>query len=186
MIGQQSTRLTRVVEQILLTERLDKNGLSADRLCFDLNDAIDRIVAGAEAWHASRSIRVSAVERVSAEGDPALVEQIVINLLDNACKYSTPDTEIRIDIERFRANARVAVSNSGPGISLDARRRIFEKFYRLDAQQAFGSAGTGLGLYIARELATRMHGNVSLLDTPSDSNITFVLDLPLARNAANS
>jgi PAS domain S-box-containing protein len=186
MIGQQSTRLTRVVEQILLTEKLDKSGISADRLCFDLNGAVDRIVAGAEAWPSSRSIRVSAVDRVSAEGDPALVEQIVINLLDNACKYSPPDTEIRIDIERFRANARVAVSNSGPRIPLDARSRIFEKFYRLDAQQASGTAGTGLGLYIARELATRMHGNVSLLDTTGDSHTTFVLDLPLARNTPNS
>ena len=186
MIGQQSTRLTRIVEQILLTERLDKDGISADRLCFHLDDAIDRIVAGAEAWPASRSIRVFAVERVSAEGDPALVEQIVSNLLDNACKYSSPDTEIRIDIERFRANARVSVTNSGPGIPLDARGRIFEKFYRLDAQQASGAAGTGLGLYIARELATRMHGNVSLLDTTGDSHTTFVLDLPLARNAPNS
>jgi PAS domain S-box-containing protein len=186
MIGQQSTRLTRIVEQILLTEKLDEDGLSVERLCLDLNDAIDRVIAGAEAWRGSRSIRVSASERVSAEGDPALIEQIVINLLDNACKYSFPDTEIRIDIERFRAHARISVSNRGPEIPLEARSRIFERFYRLDAQQASGTAGTGLGLYIARELARRMRGDVSLLDSREDGATTFVLDLPLARHAASS
>lgn len=180
MIGEQSARLTRIVEQILLTERLDKGGLSADRLRFDLSDLVDRIVAGAGPWLAPREIRISAAGRVSVEGDPALVEQIVVNLLDNACKYSPPDSEIRVATMRFRSYGRVTVSNSGSQIPAGAQGRIFEKFYRLDAHQASGVTGTGLGLYIARGLAKRLDGNLDLLETPEDDDTTFVLDLPLA------
>jgi K+-sensing histidine kinase KdpD len=181
MIGEQSARLTRIVEQILLTERLDKGGLSADRLRFDLSDVVDRIVAGAGPWLAQREIQICATERVSVEGDPALVEQIVVNLLDNACKYSPPDAEICVETMRFRSYGRVTVSNSGSRIPAEAQSRIFEKFYRLDAQQATGVTGTGLGLYIARGLAKKLDGNLDLLETPEDDDTTFALDLPLAR-----
>jgi two-component system sensor histidine kinase SenX3 len=129
------------------------------------------------AWRTSRPIVLRLASGVEAEGDRAMFEQAITNLLDNAVKYSPPDTEIRVTLERLHGHARVTVADAGPGVPPAEHDRIFEKFFRLDPAQASGVAGTGLGLYIARELARRMHGRLGLL--PSDRGSTFFLDLPL-------
>jgi signal transduction histidine kinase len=84
-----------------------------------------------------------------------------------------------VRVERRELSARITVSDEGPGIPADEQPRIFEKFYRLDPGQRSGVAGTGLGLYIARELADRMGGRVGLLHRSRGS--TFYVDVPLAR-----
>jgi PAS domain S-box-containing protein len=176
LIREQSERLTRILEQVLVTERLDRGALSAERLVFDVGESVDRCVAAARMRDPSRPIRVTAREGLMAEGDPLLFEQIIDNLLDNAVKYSPPATEVRLEVGRNSASARVTVANSGPGIPAEARSRIFDKFFRGDPSQAAGQSGIGLGLYIANELATRMRGRIGLLGTGEWT--TFYVDLP--------
>ena len=179
LIREQSERLTRIVEQVLLTQRLDKDNLSAERLVFDIGETVARVAAAARVRDPSRPIQLTISEPVIAEGDPALFEQVVDNLLDNALKYSLPASEIRLDVRYAHANARVTVTNSGPAIPAEARGRIFDKFFRVDPGQTSGKAGTGLGLYIARELMTRMRGRLDLLDRDTDT--TFCVELPRAQ-----
>jgi two-component system sensor histidine kinase SenX3 len=81
-------------------------------------------------------------------------------------------------VEQRELSARITVADEGPGIAPDEQQRIFEKFYRLDPAQRSGVAGTGLGLYIARELADRIGGRVGLLQRGRGS--TFYVDVPLA------
>jgi PAS domain S-box-containing protein len=180
MIGEQSGRLTRIVDQILLTQRLNTGGFSPQRQAFDLSDTVGRIVANVRAWPNARPIAIELPARVEAEGDPEMFEQALVNLLDNAIKYSPAETEVRVAVERVRASARVTVTDAGPGIPPAETDRIFEKFYRLDPEQHDGVAGTGLGLYISKELIVRMHGGIGLL--PADQGATFYIDLALHRS----
>jgi PAS domain S-box-containing protein len=180
LIGEQSGRLSRVVDEILLTRKLDSGDLPLERQSFRVGGVVERVVANARAWRMSHEVAVDTAEDVEAEGDPALFEQVLVNLLDNAMKYSPPGAAVRIRIERHRSYARVAVADEGPGVPAAEHERIFEKFLRLDPSQTTGASGTGLGLYISRELVRRMHGRVGLL--PALRGATFYVDLPLARD----
>lgn len=178
LIAEQSGRLVRIVEGILLTQRLDGGDVVPERHAFDAAAAVERVVAGTRVWRESRAIAVEAERGVEVDCDPALFEQVLVNLIDNAVKYSPPESEVRIDVTRERACVRVAVTDRGPGIPTRERERIFEKFVRLDPQQTTGTSGTGLGLYIVRELVVRMRGEIGLL--PSEEGAVFYVDLPAA------
>jgi PAS domain S-box-containing protein len=179
LIGEQSGRLARVVDEILQTQRLDAGDLPLERRSFHVEEIVRRVVAGTQAWRVSRAVEVDTVDDAVVEADPVLFEQVLVNLLDNAIKYSAGDRAIVVRIERRPATARVTVADTGPGIPATEHERVFEKFLRLDPAQASGVSGTGLGLYISRELVRRMHGRIGLL--PSTEGATFFVDLPLAR-----
>jgi signal transduction histidine kinase len=100
---------------------------------------------------------------------------VLVNLVDNALKYGRPPVTVAVD--RSGTSARVAVSDRGPGIPPHQRDRIFEKFFRLDPNLRGGVGGTGLGLYIARELVLRMGGRISVASAPS-GGATFAVELP--------
>jgi PAS domain S-box-containing protein len=178
IIAEQSARLARIVDEILLTQRLDTGDVPFARASFDLGELIGRVIEKTLTWRNQRPVQFARGESMQVEGDPARLEQALVNLLDNAMKYSPPGGEVDVRIERQRVHARVTVTDHGPGIPPADRERIFEKFLRLDPEQLSGVAGTGLGLYITRELVRRMHGQVGLL--PSTNGATFFLTVPLA------
>ncbi len=177
MILQQSGRLARILDEILLTQRLDSGDVPVERTSFALADVVERVVAESAGWRNVRPIRMVECDDVRADGDPALFEQVVTNLLDNAMKYSPPDGEVEISILRRPAHARLVIADSGPGVAASDEERVFEKFFRTDSEQITGISGTGLGLYITREIVSRMHGQVGLL--PSRGGATFYVDLQL-------
>jgi PAS domain S-box-containing protein len=178
MIAEQSGRLARIVEEILFTQRLDTGEVALERESFDAAEVVRRICAGAAAWRTTRTIELEAEDGLRADGDPAMFQQVVVNLLDNAVKYGPDGEPVRVRVERHRSNARVVVSDLGPGVPPANREHVFQKFFRLDPAQSAGVPGTGLGLYIARELAHRMRGQVGLLPVPRGA--AFFFDLPLA------
>jgi PAS domain S-box-containing protein len=179
MIGEQSERLTRIVDQILLTGRLDRGELAPVRAAFELVSAVERTVGAARAAHPDRELVLEAAEPVEVEGDAGLFEQALANLVDNALRYSPPPGEVRVSVTRVRTYGRVTVADSGPGVRPADRERIFERFVHIDPAGSSGTAGVGLGLYIARELVARMNGRLSLL--PGEGGAAFHVDLPLGR-----
>mgnify|MGYP003288111161 CR=1 FL=1 len=102
------------------------------------------------------------------------------NLVDNAVKYSLDGGTVEVRIEPRDQMIRFAVSDRGIGIPLREQPLIFEKFYRLDPNQTRGVGGTGLGLYICRELVRRMNGRI-WVDSKEGEGSTFFVDLPLGR-----
>ncbi len=112
-------------------------------------------------------------------GDADKIRQILLNLVDNAVKYSPEGGRIEIAVERQERGLRIAVRDQGLGIPHAEQQRIFGKFYRVDPNLTRGVGGTGLGLYICRELARHMDGRVSVMSKEGEGS-TFVLDLPLA------
>jgi signal transduction histidine kinase len=101
------------------------------------------------------------------------------NLLENACKYSPNGGRIVVTLAADDGHLRFSVRDEGLGIPPAERERIFEKFYRLDAGMSRGVGGSGLGLFIARELVTLMGGRLWLRSEPGLGS-TFTFELPLA------
>ena len=104
---------------------------------------------------------------------------MISNLVDNAIKYSPQGGDVELRLHRNGQFARIEVADSGLGIPRDEHHRIFEKFYRLDPALTRGVNGTGLGLYISKELVERMNGRISVDSEPGRGS-TFVVEVPLA------
>jgi signal transduction histidine kinase len=179
MIVEQSGRLSRILDEILVTQRLDSGDLRVERASFSVLSIVLRVVELSRAWRDARPVRVLESDEVMAVGDPMWLEQVIVNLLDNAMKYGPSDGEVRVRVERHRSSARVTIADDGPGVAAEDHERIFDKFFRVDPGQLTGVAGTGLGLYISREIVRRMQGRVGLL--PSDDGAIFFVDLPVAQ-----
>jgi signal transduction histidine kinase len=113
---------------------------------------------------------------LSLVGDPAAIEQVLFNLVDNACKYAGPGARVEVSAAPAGPRVEIHVRDSGPGVPDEVRRRLFEPFSK-SAQQAAGTApGVGLGLALSRRLARAMHGDLRLdADGPG---ARFVLSLP--------
>ena len=115
---------------------------------------------------------------VAADADK--LRQILMNLLDNAVKYSPDGGNIRLGVAQNDAFVSFSVTDEGLGLPTAEHGRIFEKFYRLDPELTRGVGGTGLGLYISRELVRRMNGRISVESREGEGS-TFRVDLPVAR-----
>jgi two-component system sensor histidine kinase VicK len=121
----------------------------------------------------------SASEVPLVRADANHLPEVVANLLDNAIKYSPDGGAVALRLERNGNAVRLLVRDSGLGIPPKEQRRIFEKFYRLDPNMTRGIGGTGLGLYIVRELVQRFDGKVWLESTEGEGS-TFFVELPVA------
>ncbi len=104
---------------------------------------------------------------------------MLVNLVDNAIKYSPQGGEVAVSVANGDGLIRFSVIDKGLGIPASEHRRIFEKFYRLDPDMTRGIGGTGLGLYICRELVRRMDGKI-WVESVLGKGSTFVVELPAA------
>jgi two-component system sensor histidine kinase KdpD len=116
------------------------------------------------------------------ELDPVLFEQVLFNLLDNAAKYAPPGSLVRIEAHDEHGSVRLSVIDEGPGIAGDDLERIFDKFYRVRAQDR-QRAGTGLGLAICRGFIEAMGGSITAENRRDRSGAIFTLSLPVAAEA---
>jgi PAS domain S-box-containing protein len=170
MLVEQTRRLVRILDEILAATQLDTGAVETQIEVFDVREAL----AIPDTTPEAHRVFVSADEPMHVRADPDRLPQVVANLVDNALKYSTGP--VRVALERRDLSVRVTVSDTGPGIPAAERERVFEKFVRLDPDQRLGVSGTGLGLYIARELVERMDGRIGLLG--GTGGATFYVDLP--------
>jgi PAS domain S-box-containing protein len=178
MIASQSERLARITDEVLLANRLDSGAVTVEQEKVDVAEIVRETTATMERHLqrlASFELRLPAFANVT--GDRDRIRQIVTNLIDNAVKYSREGGTITVSVEEHDGQVRVSVTDEGIGIPAAEQEEIFEKFYRVDPEQTQGGGGTGLGLYISRELARRMNGEIFVDSEPSHGS-TFVLQLP--------
>jgi PAS domain S-box-containing protein len=180
MIGAQGTRLTQITEEVLLANRLDRGDLRFDSERVDLSQLV-RDAVETMRHDAPESISLSAATNGSAEaiGDRDRIEQVLVNLIDNAVKYSPDGGEVVVSTVPAAASVRVEVADQGMGIPPAEQEAVFEKFYRGDPQHRAVPGGTGLGLYICRELVQRMGGTIGVRSRPGGGS-TFWFQLPKA------
>ena len=116
---------------------------------------------------------------VSIRCDENKLRQVLVNLVDNAVKYSPQGGRVELRVRSSNGSCLIEVADEGLGIPPDERDRIFEKFYRLDPALTRGVGGSGLGLFISRELVSRMGGSLTVRSQPGEG-ASFVVDLPAA------
>jgi PAS domain S-box-containing protein len=181
VIASESDRLARIVNDILWASRLESGTMHTT---IERCDGIElaRSVLDAASHYAPPSIELELVaprEAPLIAADPDKARQVLTNLVDNAVKYSPDGGTVRLEITPDGPVLRFAVSDEGLGVPPSEHRRIFEKFYRLDPDLTRGVGGTGLGLYISRELLERMGGRI-WVESSGSGGSRFVAELPIA------
>ena len=182
VIASESDRLARIVNDVLWVSRLESDGL---RTVIEPCDAVDlaRSVVDAAQHYIPPSIKLELStpkqDLPPVAGDSDKIRQVLTNLVENAVKYSPDGGRVTVEVALAGALMRFTVRDEGLGVPPAEHRRIFEKFYRLDPDMTRGVGGTGLGLYISRELLERMGGRI-WVESSGARGSTFVAELPLA------
>jgi signal transduction histidine kinase len=180
LIGAEATRLSQITEDVLLASRLDRDDVSVERDPIDAGEVVQTTVETVRARVSEGvSIEVGAANGAAALGDRDRVEQVLMNLIDNAIKYGRREGKVVVSTEPRGNVVRIEVSDEGRGIQPSEQEAIFEKFYRADPEQRHSPSGTGLGLYISRELVRRMGGRIGVDSRPGEGS-TFFFELPAA------
>jgi PAS domain S-box-containing protein len=174
----QTDRLNTLVAQLLDVSRLTAGRLIAEPERVDVVALVGRVVEGERVLEPPRTIRYTAPDgEVRIEADPVRLEQVLVNLLSNARKYSPPETEIAVDIRAADEHVAIAVRDKGIGIPPEDQAQVFVPFHRAGNVDR-GVAGLGLGLAIVHELVVAHGGTLSLDSTPGKGS-TFTVTLPL-------
>jgi len=172
-----------VAADILLANRIDSGRLQLQTNRLDVARLAQEVVERMRAGFAERedvTLEVVAAEPGSfVAGDEDKLRQVLINLVDNAVKYSPDGGAVELRVEPNGTSLSVSIRDEGLGIPHGEQQRIFGKFYRVDPQLSRGVGGTGLGLYICRELVRRMDGLLTVTSKEGEGS-TFVVELPLA------
>jgi two-component system phosphate regulon sensor histidine kinase PhoR len=187
VMADQSERLAHVVNDILLASQVDSGRLMLASEQVDIADVARGVLAAARV-HAPEELSLELVAPPTLPAIPAdrdKVRQVLANLVGNAIKYSPGAGWIEVRLEPRGGHLRVSVRDEGVGIPQADQQRIFEKFYRVDAKMSHGVSGTGLGLYICRELVRRMGGSI-WVESNEGSGSTFFVELPLAAEQRSS
>jgi signal transduction histidine kinase len=168
-------RMRRLVEDLLLLARSDEQFELRKEVDVDLDDIV---YAEAERVQTITGLTVSTqIHHVRVTGDPRALGRLVRNLVDNAIRHA--DNDIHLECTRSRDHVEIVVADDGPGVPPDERRRIFDRFVRLDSPRARHAGGAGLGLAIVAQIAEAHHGSIEVSESPS-GGAQFVFRLPLA------
>jgi len=181
IISTEAARLSHLLDDILWVSRLDSGSARPYITPVEPLPLTEEVVDAART-HLPGGLSVeilhdSPLPEVAA--DPDRLRQVLVNLIENAVKYSR-EGRVQVRLGSHYGTVRFSVRDEGPGIPLSQQERIFEKFYRLDPNMTKGVGGTGLGLYICRELVDAMNGDIWVESAPGAGS-TFSFELPVAQ-----
>ncbi|WAM53858.1 sensor histidine kinase [Vreelandella venusta] len=187
VIVHESQRLSRLIEEILDLARLESGRLTLHPVTLDLAALARQSIDAVARLHEDRGITLD----ISLAADPAMVvgdqdrlEQVIINLLDNASKFADrQQPQVRLALYRHRNHFRLSVEDNGPGISADERERVFEKFHQIQQSGETPRGrpkGSGLGLPISRGIIAHLGGRLWVEDAKTLGGACLTLELPAA------
>ncbi len=172
-----SERMISLFNDLLNLSVIESNNLQRIEE-LDLDSLVDSISENITTNYKSKKIEVQKdITLKTIHGDYRLMEQVLSNLIDNACKYSGNELNVKISSFEKNGKAVITVKDNGPGISKEHLQRVFERFYRVDSSREF-SRGTGLGLSIVKHIVSK-HGGKIWAESEENSGTTFVIELPL-------
>lgn len=181
-VARQTDRLNQIVEDLIDLSRIEKDTEQAEIQLEEsrVKEALEAAVQACEVQASIKAIKIDLTcdDYLKAKINPPLVEQAVINLIDNAIKYSETGQSIEVAAAEQESEIRVSVRDHGCGISQEHLPRLFERFYRVDKGRSRELGGTGLGLAIVKHIALAHNGRVSVKST-LDKGSVFTIHLPL-------
>jgi PAS domain S-box-containing protein len=179
-IASESERLTEIVDQLLNVARLDAGDLTVEPEEIDVASVVSEVVETVEEADAMNGHRFELdlpSEPLAAEADRDKLRQVFSILVENAIKYSPSGGTVTVGARRTDQGVEVRVVDEGAGIPVAEQERIFRKFYRAESNARAGAGGTGLGLFIARELVTAMGGRI-WVESAEGAGSSFAFELP--------
>jgi two-component system phosphate regulon sensor histidine kinase PhoR len=185
MIEQESQHLSQIVDQMLVTAQIDRGEMRLAESDCDVQALCTSVLVAADA-RKPESVTLALAAPTGATTvrcDELRLKQVLVNLVENAIKYSPDGGRVEVHILDADDRLRIEVRDEGLGIPPSEQARIFEKFYRLDADMTRGVGGSGLGLYISREIVEHMGGTLSVRSTAGVGSI-FTATLPRPGSAS--
>jgi heavy metal sensor kinase len=180
-------RLTRLIERVLTLARAESGQIPLTFRPVDLGEMAASLVDQLEPVALARSISLHCESPASvvAVGDAGWLERLLLNLLDNAMKFTPEGGRVVVRVSRDEDRARVDVADTGIGMTPDVSAHVFERFYQADQSRSSTSGGAGLGLSLVKWIVDRHHGRIVVRSTPQEGS-TFIVTLPGAWHAEHS
>jgi len=177
-------RLAKIVEGLFALSRLDAGEAQSEWVQFDLAELAATTADQMSLLAEDKGISVSwdTAQRIAVHGDRARMKQVVVNLLDNAIKYTPSGGGIRLQVRRQNGHAVLDVADTGIGIPADALPHVFERFYRVDKSRSREQGGAGLGLSIVKSICSAHGAEVEVESKPGKGS-HFRIKLPLSNGA---
>ncbi|MCI9488334.1 MAG: HAMP domain-containing protein [Lachnospiraceae bacterium] len=182
LVISETERLTKLTSSTLALQTLDAKGNLLDLTAFDINQVIRNTVAAFEGSCRPKHLTFDLIfaERSSfVQADMGKIQQVLYNLVDNAIKFSKPNSTIWIETYERREKIFVSVKDSGVGIPRESQKKIWNRFYKSDASRGKDRSGTGLGLSITKEIITAHNENIDVISTEGIGT-EFIFTLPKA------
>jgi heavy metal sensor kinase len=178
---EETERLSRIVESLMAISRLDAGEARMEREILDLAELAVSTTEQMRLLAEDKNValRCESEERVSVEGDRARLKQVVVNLVDNAIKYTPADGLVGVKVGASNGRAVLEVNDNGVGIPAEALSHIFERFYRVDKARSRQMGGAGLGLSIIKAIVTA-HGGQVRVESVEGKGSRFLVELPIA------
>jgi two-component system OmpR family sensor kinase len=179
IVSEQATRLSRMVEDMFVLARADAGGYPLTRRLLYVDEIVAECVRAVSVVAATRDIQLTTALQsdASVTADDGLLRQLVTNLLDNAVRHTPPGGSVTIALNCDAGSAIITVADTGPGIPIADRDRVFERFVRLDPARS-ATSGAGLGLPIARWIAEQHGGSLTLEENTAGGSL-FIVRLPM-------
>lgn len=171
------------IEDYLNISRIEQGRMKYEKSTFDVSDLVKTVVSELTPVAETKSLKLTATtpEKITISADVGKVKQVFTNLIDNAIKY-TPAGEITVIAEEIQTPrvARITIKDSGVGIDANEIDQLFEKFTRARGANKVNTTGTGLGLYVAKQLVEGNGGKVSVTSPGKGQGSSFIVELPLS------
>lgn len=178
IIKEQSDRLINLVENVLNVAKTEDE---VDIILKEINllSLINNAVEIVKINHKDKIFEIQSEKTINSIADKDKLEQVILNILENACKYSKDKNDIEIKIEPRGDFNIISIKNYGSFIEKDEQNKVFEKFYRIDNYLTSSTQGSGLGLYIAKNLIEKMKGKIEINSDKNKSFTEFLIYVPL-------
>ena len=178
IIQEEVERMTRLVDDLLLLARADAGGLPLERKSVELDTIFLEVYRQISLLEKSVDVSIVDVDQACVLGDADRLKQLLINLVDNAIKYTPPGGHVTMSLSKMDGWASVHIADTGVGIPPEDLPYIFDRFYRVDKARNRGQGGSGLGLSIAKWIA-KVHGGDIEVASQVGQGTTFTVRLPL-------
>ncbi len=174
----ETDRINNLIENALLAARIESHSFNMHLEEFNLTDCISstiqsRMIPGSEKTNVTTHLE----NGIYMKGDALAISSLILNLLENAEKYSPENAEITIKLEKIKNSAVISIADSGIGIPDSEKVKIFDKFYRIGNEETRNAKGTGLGLFIVKHIVDFHHGDIKVANNHPQGTI-FQVTLP--------
>ena len=180
----ETDRLTKLTNEILLLTKLENNGVNLEYSEFDIHLIIREVLTKFERKINDKKIHITLLideKQIMVLADKDKIERVIYNLIDNAVKFCTKGNKITIESTKYKDKVNISIKDTGPGINEDEIKYIFNRFHKADRSRGEDKKGTGLGLSIVKEIITA-HKETINVNSKLNVGTEFVFTLTLAKN----